>query len=166
MGAMRIGFVGLGNIGGPCAGHLVAAGHDLVAADGEELIGQRQAGGRLARHPRTEEVDRHRQARRRRDVGDEPEVVERAPAERVGGVVLARLADREGAVDGPGDRAGGHFGQAFGKLHEAVRFHQGRKNPSPIPWKFAGDGFAALVKGHSAALTRLADDIAGDLARY
>lgn len=30
----------------------------------------------------------------------------------------------------------------------------------------AGDGFAALVKGHSAALTRLADDIAGGLARF
>lgn len=30
----------------------------------------------------------------------------------------------------------------------------------------AADGFAALVKGHSQALTRLADDIARDLGRF
>lgn len=30
---MRIGFIGLGNIGGPCARHLVDAGHDVTVGD-------------------------------------------------------------------------------------------------------------------------------------
>lgn len=30
---MRVGFIGLGNIGGACARHVVAAGHELIVAD-------------------------------------------------------------------------------------------------------------------------------------
>ena len=30
---MRVGFVGLGNIGAPCARHLVAEGHEVTVVD-------------------------------------------------------------------------------------------------------------------------------------
>ena len=38
---MRIGFIGLGNIGGPCARHILAGGHELIVADLDRATCQR-----------------------------------------------------------------------------------------------------------------------------
>ena len=38
---MRIGFIGLGNIGGPCARHILAGGHELTVADLDRAACQR-----------------------------------------------------------------------------------------------------------------------------
>ncbi len=50
---MRIGFIGLGNIGGPCARHILAAGHELTVADLDPAACRRlgDAGAREARNP-------------------------------------------------------------------------------------------------------------------
>ncbi|MCY4665619.1 MAG: NAD(P)-binding domain-containing protein [Acidimicrobiaceae bacterium] len=47
---MDVGFIGLGNIGGPCAGHLVEAGHRVTVFDVDEAAAGRlaQAGARAA----------------------------------------------------------------------------------------------------------------------
>ena len=49
---MRIGFIGLGNMGGPMAVNLVKAGHEVVAFDmsatAMENVVRRQARGRNA----------------------------------------------------------------------------------------------------------------------
>ena len=47
---MDVGFIGLGNIGGPCAGHLVEAGHRVTVFDIDEAAAGRlaQAGARAA----------------------------------------------------------------------------------------------------------------------
>ncbi|WP_420620094.1 NAD(P)-dependent oxidoreductase [Candidatus Poriferisocius sp.] len=50
---MRIGFIGLGNIGGPCARHVLAAGNELTVADLDHDAQQRlvDAGAQEAAHP-------------------------------------------------------------------------------------------------------------------
>ena len=47
---MDVGLIGLGNIGGPCAGHLVEAGHRVTAFDIDEAAAARlvEAGARSA----------------------------------------------------------------------------------------------------------------------
>ncbi len=51
---MRVGFVGLGNMGGPMAGHLVDAGHDVAVFDlAPERVAELEArGARAASSPR------------------------------------------------------------------------------------------------------------------
>ncbi|MXZ77639.1 MAG: NAD(P)-dependent oxidoreductase [Acidimicrobiia bacterium] len=41
---MRIGFIGLGNIGGPCARHILAGGHELIVADLDRAACQQLVG--------------------------------------------------------------------------------------------------------------------------
>ena len=50
---MRIGFIGLGNIGGRCARHILAAGHELTVADLDESARQRlvEAGANAVEEP-------------------------------------------------------------------------------------------------------------------
>jgi 3-hydroxyisobutyrate dehydrogenase-like beta-hydroxyacid dehydrogenase len=50
---MRVGFIGLGNIGGPMAGHVVAAGHDVAVYDtrADRIEPLSAAGARAATSP-------------------------------------------------------------------------------------------------------------------
>src|SRR5262245_65611035 len=51
---MRIGFIGLGNMGGPMAGHILAAGHTLTVYDArrEAANPHIERGARWAESPR------------------------------------------------------------------------------------------------------------------